>query len=118
RTKVRGRQGALDFRLVAIQGEGESVYRFRFVTPPKLTDALAKGFKRTTYSFHRLSPGEAAQIKPRRLRLYRVRPGDTPSGISGRMAFESYRLQRFLVLNGLDEKDLIRPGQTVKIVTE
>ncbi len=118
RTKVRGRQGALDFRLVAIQGEGESVYRFRFVTPPKLTDALAEGFKRTTYSFHRLSPGEAAQIKPRRLRLYRVRPGDTPSGISGRMAFESYRLQRFLVLNGLNEKGLIRPGQTVKIVTE
>ncbi len=117
-TRVRGRQGTLDFRLVAIQDDADSVYRFRFVSPPKLTGALAEGFKRTTYSFHRLSPGEAAQIKPRRLHLYRVRPGDTLSGISGRMAFESYRLQRFLVLNGLNEKDLIRPGRTVKIVTE
>jgi predicted Zn-dependent protease len=117
-TSVRGKQGALDLRLVAIQGEGKSVYRFLFVTPPKLTGPLAEGLKRTTYSFRRLSPGEAAAIKPRRLRLYRVRPGDTPSGISGRMAFESYRLQRFLVLNGLDDNSRIRPGQTVKIVTE
>jgi predicted Zn-dependent protease len=117
-TRVRGKQGTLDFRLVAIQGDTESVYRFLFVTPPKLTGALAEGLRRTTYSFRRLGPGEAAEIKPRRLRLYRVRPGDTPSGIARRMAFEDYRLERFLALNGLREKSPIRPGQTVKIVTE
>ena len=117
-TQVRVRQGTLDIRLVAIEGGPGFVYRFLFVTPPRLTGALSEELKRTTYSFRRLSPGEAVAIKPRRLRLYRVRPGETPSAISRRMALEDYRLQRFLVLNGLNENSPILPGQIVKIVTE
>jgi predicted Zn-dependent protease len=117
-TQARVRQGTLDIRLVAMQGDEGSVYRFLFATPSKLTGALSEELKRTTYSFRRLSPGEAAAIEPRRLRLYRVRPGDTPGGISRGMAVEGYRLQRFLVLNGLNENSPIRPGQILKIVTE
>jgi predicted Zn-dependent protease len=117
-TRLRGRQGSLDFRLVAIQGETGTVYRFLFLTSPKATGALSEGLRRTTYSFRRLSPREAAAIRPLRLRLYRVRPGDTPSSIAQAMAFEDYRLQRFLVLNGLIETSPLRPGQIVKIVTE
>ncbi len=118
RTQIRGRQGPLDLRLVAIEGDPGWVYRFRFRTPSRLTAALSEDLRRTTYSVRRLSQSEAAAIKPRRLRLYNVRPGDTASGIARRMSVEGDRLKRFLVLNGLDEKDPILPGQTVKIVTE
>ena len=118
RTQVRGRQGPLDLRLIAIQGEPGWVYRLRFVTTPRLTATLSEELKRTTYSFRRLSDSEAAAIKPHRLRLYSVRPGDTPSGIARRMTVEGDRLKRFLVLNGLSENSPILPGQIFKIVTE
>jgi predicted Zn-dependent protease len=117
-TQLRGRQGTRDIRLVAIRNDAETVYRFFFATPPELTGGLSEGLKRTTYSFRRLSAAEAAQVKPLRLSLHRVRSGETPSSISGLMAFEDYRLQRFLVLNGLNERSPIRPGQVLKVVTE
>ena len=117
-TQVRGRRGPLDLRLVAIEGNAGAIYRLLFITPPRLTDALSEGLRRTTYSFRRLSSGEAAAIKPHRLRLHRVRPGETPASVARRMVVESNRLERFLVLNGLNENSPIRPGQVVKIVTE
>ncbi len=118
RTQVRGREGPLDLRLIAIEGDPGWVYRFLFVTPPGLTSDLSEELRRTTYSFRRLSQSEAAAIKPRRLRLYTVRPGDTSSRISRRMSVEGDRLKHFLVLNGLSRSDPILPGQVVKIVTE
>ena len=118
RTRLRATQGSLDVRLVVIEGDPGWVYRFLFATPPRLTAGLSEELKRTTYSFRRLSQSEVAAIKPRRLRLYRVRPGDTPSGISRRMSVEGDRLKRFLVLNGLNRKSTLVPGQIVKIVTE
>jgi predicted Zn-dependent protease len=117
-TRISGKKGTRDFRLIAIRADADSVYRFLFVTPPELTASLGEALRRTTYSFRRLSPEEAAEIKPLRLRLHRVRSGDTPSSIARRMAFENHRLQRFLVLNGLNERSSIRPGQVLKIVTE
>lgn len=116
--RVPTREGRRDFRLVAIRGPGDQVYRFQFVTPAEQTARLADGLKRTTYSFRRLSAAEAKRLKPYRIRLYRVRAGDTPSGIARRMSFESHRLERFLVLNGLDQKAVLRTGQSVKIVVE
>jgi len=116
--RVPTRQGDRDFRLVAIRGPGEQVYRLQFVTAPKQTARLADGLKRTTYSFRRLSAAEAKRLKPYRIRLYRVRAGDTPSGIARRMPFETHQLDRFLVLNGLDEKAVLRSGQSVKVIME
>ncbi len=116
--RVPTRQGARDFRLVAIRGPGEQVYRFQFVTPTKYTARLADGLKRTTYSFRRLGMSEAERLKPYRVRLYHLRAGDTPAEIARRMPFETHQLERFLVLNGLDERAVLRPGQSVKIIAE
>ena len=110
--------GTLDFRLVAIRFDPTTVYRFLFVTPPDKTAELAEGLKRTTYSFRRLNPREAKAIKPLRLRVHTVKAGETPAGLAKRMAFDKYKLKRFLVLNGLGQKSVLRPGQKVKIVTE
>ena len=112
------RSGPRDFRLVAIRFDQDTVYRFIFMTPAKLTQGLATALQRTTYSFRRLSAGEAAALRPTRIALYRVQPGDTPAGIAQRMPPGKFRLQRFLVLNGLRENSPLRPGEAVKILRE
>ena len=53
-----------------------------------------------------------------RLRVHTVKAGETPAGLAKHMAFDKYKLKRFLVLNGLGQKSVLRPGQKVKIVTE
>ena len=112
------RAGPRDFRLVAIRFDANTIYRFVFVTPPNMTRSLAADFRRTTYSFKRLTPGQAAAMKPRRIALYRVRSGDTPQRIAQRMAYNDYKLERFLALNGLSRGAGLQAGQTVKIVVK
>ncbi len=111
-------QAPRDLRLVAIRHDANTIYRFLFVTSSRQTAALSEGLRRTTYSFRRLSVAEASRIEPLRLRLYRVRTGDTAAGVARLMAFQDRKLDRFLVLNGLTRNSRLSPGELVKIVTE
>jgi predicted Zn-dependent protease len=116
-TRLSGRSGTRDWRLIAIRLDGNSIYRFIFLTPSSLTSSLSTPLRRTTYSFRRLSQAEAAALKPYRLAIYRVQAGDTARGIAHRMPVEDDPLAHFLVLNGLDVRAGLRTGQKVKIVT-
>jgi predicted Zn-dependent protease len=68
-------------------------------------------------SVRRLSDAQAAAIKPRRIDVVTVKAGDTAASLSGRMAYSDNKLDRFLVLNGLQANSPLRAGQKVKIVT-
>ena len=68
-------------------------------------------------SLRRLTPADTAAIKPRFVRVVTVRPGDTPASLSARMAYPDGKLDRFLVLNRLEENAQLRPGDKVKVVT-
>lgn len=116
--ELNTRHGRLDFRLVAIRLDDRSMYRFLFATPPAETSKLAAGFNATMDSFRKLTPSEISTLKPMRLHIVRVRPGDTVKSLSGRMAVSDLPEERFRVLNGLTETRSLVPGQTVKIVTE
>jgi predicted Zn-dependent protease len=89
-----------------------------FVTPVRLTAALARDLRATTYSFRKLSAAEAARLKPLRLRIHRSGAGETAARIAAAMPFEDHRLRRFLVLNGLDRDQSFPAGHRVKTVTE
>ena len=67
-------------------------------------------------SFRTLSASEAAAIKARYVRVLTVKAGDTPASLAGRMAYSDYKLERFLVLNGLASGSRLAPGQKVKII--
>jgi predicted Zn-dependent protease len=67
-------------------------------------------------SVRRLSDAQAAAIKPRRIDVVTVKAGDTVASLSGRMAYSDNKLDRFLVLNGLQANSTLRAGQKVKIV--
>jgi predicted Zn-dependent protease len=110
--------GRRDIRLVAIRHDSGQIYRFIFLTRPELTDALVRDLQLTTYSFRRLSAGEAAELRPQSVRVVAVRSGDTVASMAARMTFGDYREERFRVLNGLELSDRLVPGQRVKIVVE
>ena len=68
-------------------------------------------------SLRRLSRAESAAVKPRFVRVHTVRAGDTPATLSRRMAYPDAQLDRFAVLNRLDPRTTLRPGEKVKLVT-
>ena len=67
-------------------------------------------------SLRRISPAEAAAIRPRVIHIETVRPGDTVQSLSSRMAYRDFKLERFLSLNGLSTSSPLLPGRKVKLV--
>ena len=67
-------------------------------------------------SFRRLAATEAGQIRAREIDVVTVRPGDTPERMASTMAFQDRKLERFLVLNGLQREARLQPGSKVKLV--
>jgi len=105
-----------NFRLYVIRF-GSDVYRFIFATkkPSAEADRL---FRQSVDTFRRMTLAEIRQVKSLHVRVVTVKPGDTVQKLAGRMALPDRRLERFLVLNGLDAGNELQPGSEVKIVAE
>lgn len=113
---VRGNTGSttMDLTVVAIAVAPERAYAFTVMQPAGrgLGDlaSLVNGFRRIT-------PAEAAAIRPRVVDVTRVGPGDTVAGMAARMAYNDGAAERFLVLNGLPAGTTrLTPGSMVKLV--
>jgi predicted Zn-dependent protease len=104
------------FRLYAVRFNGQ-VYRFIFATKTPSAEA-DRQFRESVATFRRLSPAEAQQAKPLRLKIVTVKAGDTVEKLAGRMALIDRQAERFRVLNGLGPGDQLKPGEQVKIVVE
>ena len=116
--RVTSRQGAVDARFVAIRYDERAVYRFIFVTPPRLTATLAEALRRTTHSFRRLEEAEARELKPLRLRIHQVKAGETVATLAATLPFPDFREERFRTLNGMGPSDFVGLGQLVKLIGE
>ena len=88
------------------------------LSPGRPSAALAQELRRFTYSLRQLSPQEAAALQPQRLKIIRVKPGDSIAGFAAQMPFQTYRDARFRVLNGLPENASLRPGTALKLVVQ
>ncbi len=116
-SRVNTRSGMRDFRLIAIRHSNNLIYRFLFITSPNQTENFNEEFRRTTFSFKRLSKAEAKNIKPRRIKIVTVKTGDTIEKLANQMVFEDFKVERFRVLNGLQIEQPLALGQRVKIVS-
>ncbi len=116
--RARSRNGTRDLRLVVIRGGDKRIFRLVFLTPPELTQRLATELRRTTYSFRRLNAEETRAIRPLRLAIIPVEPGDTAAGLAARMPFETHRLERFRTLNGLERGQSLTLGSRIKTVRD
>jgi predicted Zn-dependent protease len=116
--RVNTSKGAMDVRLVAIRGAPDRIWRFIFLSRPSSTLGLQENFKQTAYSFRRLSAEEAAAAKPLQIDVVPVQASDTADTFAKRMTVDSYPLETFRVLNGLDAGERLQSGKEVKIVVE
>jgi predicted Zn-dependent protease len=113
-TKIQNKLAQV--RIVAVRYSRTQAYYFLMVTPEDRLNSLNDGLMRMTYSFDRLSRKEAGNIKGRIIRVATVQRGDTIASLSRHMAYEDHRLDRFLVLNGLNSQSKLSAGQRVKLI--
>lgn len=110
---AQGNNAAVDVTVYAYQFDVTHVFHF-------MTMNQAGGgnvFEPMFATMRRISPTEAAAVKPRKLLVVTVRKGDTVQSLANRMAYTDAPLDRFLVLNGLKVDSRIVVGQRVKLVT-
>jgi predicted Zn-dependent protease len=117
-SRLRTNKGTLNVRLVAILGSEKQIWRLMFLSQPKDTQKLAKAFRKTTYSFKKVSAAEAGAWHPRRIRLHKVTAGDTVESLAARMPFDRFKVDHFRTLNGLGPGEPLKIGQTIKLVLE
>lgn len=113
---VNTNQGRRDLRMLAIRGNRDQIFRFMFATVPGNTDAMSLPLRRVTYSFRTLNPSERANIDAPRIRLHKVKPGDTESGLARRMPLGKYNDDWFKALNLNELSNGLKAGDTVKVV--
>ncbi len=100
-------------RLTVFAYEWSASQAFHFVT---ITPVNTSPFTSMFESMSRLTAAQAAEIKPRKIRVVTVGRSDTVASLSGRMAYKNYQTERFLALNGLTSGSALTPGQKVKLV--
>jgi len=105
--------GVVDVSVMAYQFDRDTAYHF--VTLTRAGQGM-QPFATMFDSLRRISPGEAAAIRPRVIDVVNVRNGDTVASLAGRMAYRDYRVERFRSLNALGPGATLAPGQKVKLV--
>ncbi|MCK4938690.1 MAG: M48 family metalloprotease [Rhodospirillaceae bacterium] len=107
-----------DLRLVGIEDEYGGIYRLLFISNPKVTKELNIPFRNTTYSFRKMTADEIKNVKPYRIRLYRVQAGDSPASLAGMLALDEYREEWMEVLNAITPETELSAGTLIKIISE
>ena len=112
-TRVNTSSGIIDVSVVAYQWDPQRVYHFVMLT----RGGYGVGaFGPMINSLRRITPAEAAAIRPRIIQVATVRPGDTVQSLASRMAYRDFKVERFLAINGLAANGGLAPGQKVKLV--
>ena len=111
--RVNTSSGVIDASVAAYQWDAQRVYYFVMLTPGGYG---MSPFATMINSLRRITPAEAAAIRPRIIHVETAKPGDTVQSLSSRMAYRDFKLERFLSLNGLAANSAVAPGQKVKLV--
>ncbi|GAB1583286.1 M48 family metalloprotease [Phyllobacterium phragmitis] len=102
---------------IVVVSAGEKVYRF-LTAAPKGSAALLPTSQAVTRSFRILSPTEQAAIKPLRIRVATVKPGETIGTLAARMQGTDRKLDLFRLLNAIPPGGTVSVGDRVKIISE
>jgi predicted Zn-dependent protease len=111
---ARGEQWS--FRLFAIRF-GTDVYRLAFAARD-LSPAVDAGFRTSAETFRRVPADEAKRATPLRISVVRVGLRDTAERLAAKMAVPDRKLERFLILNGIEKDAKLKLGERVKLVVE
>ena len=111
--RANTRSGVVDVSVMAYQWNANTTYHFVMLT----RGGTGIGpFAQMVDSLRRISPAEAAAIRPRIIDVVTVGPSDTLQSLAGRMAYRDFKVERFLSLNGLAATAPLARGQKVKLI--
>ena len=111
--RVNTQSGAVDVSVMAYRWDATHIYHFAILT----RGGTGIGpFSPMVNSLRKITPAEAAAIRPRVIHVVTVGPGDTLQSLASRMAYRDFQLDRFLTLNNLPANTRLAPGQKVKLV--
>jgi len=102
---------------IAVIRAGGQVYRLLTAAPIAST-ALNSVARSVSGSFRVLTAAEKAALKPLRIKVVTVRPGQTMGTLAAQMDGVDRKLDLFRVLNGLAPGASVSAGDKVKIVTD
>jgi predicted Zn-dependent protease len=106
-----------DFDVTVVR-KGQQIFRFLTAVPKGNSDLLEQTATKIRNSFRQLSPQEIASLKPLRVRVVTVMPGDTQQTLANRMLGTDRKLELFQIINGLAYSSPLKPGDKVKIIAE
>ena len=109
--------GPRNLRVLAIRYDPQTIYRFLFVTPPAVTARFNRDFRSASHSFRKLTAAQARGIKPLRIGLHEVLPGETVESIAADFPFATRKTERLMVLNGFSSPEEVLPGMTIKTIS-
>ncbi len=110
------KEGEWTYRVFAVR-LGSQVYRIIFAAAHFSPEIDAR-FKEAAESFRRLSGDEVQAARPMRIALVTAHSEVDFSSFAEHMAVAEDKLDRFKVLNGLDDDARPVPGQQYKIIVE
>lgn len=113
---VSTNQGRRDLRMLAIRGNRDQIFRFLFATNPNVTNEMSLPLRRVTYSFRILNLDDVANINAPRIRLHKVKSGDTESNLANKMPLGKFNDDWFKALNLNELSNGLKAGDTVKVV--
>lgn len=109
--RAQTQSGVVDVAVTAYQ-VGERAYHFITIAPAGGSGTFTPMLR----SMRTLTAQEAVALRARVIDIVTVRSGDTAQALANRMAYDDYRLDRFLVLNGREAGQALRAGEQVKVV--
>ena len=111
--RVNNGKGEVDVIVFAYEFAKDKAYHFMTIAPAGKNAVFSPMFN----SMRRISSTEVGQVRARKLDVVIVKSGDTLETLAAKMAYGDNRLNRFLVLNGMNSSSRLAAGAKVKIVT-
>ena len=102
---------------IAVVRAGGKVYRL-LTAAPLASDRLDVVAQSVSSSFRTLSPADKAALKPLRIRVRTVKPGQTAATMAASMRGVDRKLELFRLINALPAGATLSAGDKVKIITD
>jgi predicted Zn-dependent protease len=92
----------------------DGVCYFNLLSDGRDRDRRINTLVNATRSFHELTVAEAGKLRPYRLTIV---PGASARTLAARMPYPDFKLERLLVLNGVDDGAALAQREQVKLIT-
>lgn len=112
--RANSNAGQVDVGVFAYRPDNGST-AYHFVTLTRAGQGIGP-FEPLVESMRRMPAAEAQGVRPLRIKVLKVKAGETADTFARMMAFPDAPLDRFLVLNALERGEKLVPGQRVKVI--